>query len=358
MNDLRVIWAIAIKDIVDAVRNRVTLGALVSVLFLVGIYRVLPALQSLDEPPNVLAYDAGNSALIAYLENSRAIELWTGYRSETHMQEKLADGDVPELGLVIPADFDQALASDREAALQGYVMYWVSEDDTAELKRYVEGEVSRLLGRPVSIQLEGNVVYMQPASRGVGLLAGLGIGLVVLIIGVSLVPHLILEEKQGKTMDVLLVSPAGPFHVTVAKAIAGLFYAAVAVGVALALNHRLVTQWWLAALATLWGALFSIALGLLLGSLFETRQQLMLWAWMVIASLLIPMFLTVMQALLPAWLIALLRWVPSVALFDLLRVSFSNQASFGLYGPQLALLLACAAVLLALLAWRVRRSDR
>jgi ABC-2 type transport system permease protein len=351
---LRILWAIAAKDITDVVKNKIILIGLLSMLFVVGVYRVMPALESWGKVPNVLVYDAGNSALVTLMGNSQAFELWTGYRSEAQMKEKLANGQVPELGLAIPAGFD----SGEGAVLQGYVLYWVDEDDAIALKRLVEEEISRLLGRPVSIQLEGNVVYMQPDSSGLGLPASMGMVFVILMIGVSLVPNLILEEKQGKTMDALLVSPAGPIHVTLAKAIAGLFYAAVTVGVALAVNYRLITHWWLTTCVAFCGALFAVAVGLLLGSLIETRQQLMLWAWMVIIPLFLPMMLSVLGDLLPAWLHAIFRWIPSVALFKALRVSFSNQASFGLYGPPLALILACAAALLAVVAWRVRWLDR
>ncbi len=350
----RIIWAITAKDITDAVKNKTILISLLSMFFLVGMYRILPALESMGQAPNVLVYDTGNSTLVTLMENSQAFELWTGYRSEAYMKEKLAGGQVPELGLVIPANFDAG----SEATLQGYVLYWVDEDDAIALKQLVEEEISRLAGRPVSIQLEGNVVYMQPDSSGLGLLAGMGITFVILMIGVSLTPNLILEEKQGKTIDALLVSPAGPVHVTLAKAVAGLFYTAVVVGVALAVNYRLITQWWLTTCVALCGALFAVALGLLLGSLVETRQQLMVWAWSVIVPLFLPMMLSILRDLLPAWLNAIFRWIPSVALFKALRVSFSNQATFALYGPPLALILAWTAALLALVAWRVRRSDR
>jgi ABC-2 type transport system permease protein len=351
---LRVIWAISIKDITDAVKNRTTLGVLLSVLFIVGVYQVLPALENIGQAPNVLVYDPGDSALVTMMANSQVFELWTGYRSEAQMKEKLANGQVPELGLTIPADFD----SGSKAPLQGYVLYWVDEDDAVALKRLVEEEISRLAGRTVSIQLAGNAVYMQPDSTGLGLPTSMGMVFAILMIGVSLVPNLILEEKQNKTMDALLVSPAGPVHITLAKAIAGLFYASVVVAVTLAVSHRLITQWWLTACTALCGALFAIALGLLLGSLIETQQQLMVWAWMVIIPLFLPVMLSVLRDLLPAWLQAIFQWIPSVALFRALRVSFANRSSFALYGPPLALILAWTATLLTLVAWRVRRSDR
>ena len=39
---LRVVLAIAAKDITDAVRNRTILGSLISVLFMIVFYQILP----------------------------------------------------------------------------------------------------------------------------------------------------------------------------------------------------------------------------------------------------------------------------------------------------------------------------
>jgi hypothetical protein len=147
-------------------------------------------------------------------------------------------------------------------------------------------------------------------------------------------------------------------HVMMAKAVAGLCYAAVGVSVAFALNAALIVQWWLAILAALCGSLFTVGLGLFLGSLTETRQQTMLWTWGMAVPLFVPMILSVLSDLLPVWLTVVLRWAPSVALLDLLRISFSNQTGIALYGPRFALILGSTALIVALVAWRLRRADR
>jgi ABC-2 type transport system permease protein len=47
---------------------------------------------------------------------------------------------------------------------------------------------------------------------------------IMLTMGILLVPTLMLEEKQTRTMDALLVSPASISQVVIGKAIAGFFY--------------------------------------------------------------------------------------------------------------------------------------
>ena len=356
-DNLRIIGAIVAKDMVDGLKNKTTLSVLLSILFIVAFYRVMPALTGREEVPNVLVYDAGHSSLVTALENSSAVKQYT-YPSQEKMEHTLANGDVPELGLVIPADFDQVVAAGNSPELQGYVMHWVSQADAAELKQYVEAHVTELAGVPVHIQMDGNVVYMWPDSTGAGLLTTLAMVIVIVMVGITFVPHMMIEEKRARTLDALLVSPAGPVQVTIAKALTGLFYCVLGMGIVLVLNYNLIIQWWLAILATMCGSLFAVALGLLLGTLIETRQQFTLWSWVLIVPLLIPTFLSIMTDLLPGWLLGVFQWIPSVALFRVLRVSTSNQAQFGLYGPRLALMLAYAVLVLALVAWRIRRADR
>lgn len=352
LSHLRVILAIALKDITDAIKNRTILVVLLMIAFILGMYRLLPALESLGQAPSVLVYDAGNSALVAQLERSQVVALWSGYASEAQLKEKLASGQVPELGLVIPADFD---AGDT-ATLQGYVLHWVEAEDALALKQRVEGEIARITGRPVAIQL--NIITTEPNSNGLDLLAAMGLSFAMLLVGVALVPNLMLEEKQAQTINALLVSPAGPVHVTLAKAVAGLLYAAVTAAVALAFYSQLVTQWALTTGVALCGALFAVSLGLLLGTLTHTRQQLTVWAWGAAAPLILPLTLSMLGPLLPGWLLSILRWIPSVALLEALRLSFSEQATAAHLGLLLVPVFACTVAFLAAVAWQIRRLDR
>jgi ABC-type transport system involved in multi-copper enzyme maturation permease subunit len=355
--DLRIVWAIAAKDIGEALRNKNTISVLLSVLFIIVMYRALPALEQGNAPPNVLLYDAGESALVVALENSQAVELYT-YNSAEDMKHYLANGQMPELGLVIPAGYDQALAAGDPVALQGYVLHWVDQGDILELERLVEGEATRLMGAPVSIQIAQERIYPWMDSGGVSVLTGLAIGFVALMTGMILPPHLMLEEKQAHTMDVLLVSPAGAAHVVIAKALTGLFYCFLALGVTFILNFSQIATWPLALLTAFVGSLFAVSLGLLLGTALENRQQLILWAWVLLIPMMMPMLLSLMDDLLPETWLRIFDWVPTVVMFRLFRASFSNRVDWIAELPQLAYVFVWALVVLLIVAWLVRRQDR
>jgi ABC-2 type transport system permease protein len=354
---LRITWAITAKDIVDALKNKITLGVILPALFVVVAYRMLPSLFLGDEQPNLLLYDAGESSLVTALEESIAFKLHV-YPTEELMQGDLAEGILPELGLVIPADYNQVLAEGGEPILDGYMLNWVSEKKSSELKRLAEQEILELTGNQVQIQTEGNVAYTRAESFGFGWLNSLGLVVLLTMIGVSLAPNIMLEEKQTKTIDVLLVSPANPSQVVIGKALTGLFFCLLCVFAALIINYALVTHWGIAILATLIGSAFAVALGLLLGTTFETRQQLTLWAWVLIIPLFVPMMLGILADILPGGVISVFQWIPTVALTKVFRVSFAANAPFDVFGPQLALVLAYTIAVLGLVTWVVRRSDR
>ncbi len=358
-NSFRITWAITAKDLVDGLKNKTTLSVLLSILFLVLFYKYLPMLAD-EDVPTLLVYDAGSSALVTALENSAAVNTRT-YPSEDKLRQSLAnESQLPELGLVIPADFDQVVAVGGTPEIQGYVLHWVSASEVEALKQTVEAHLAELAGVPVRIRLE--VYIAPPNAKGLGIPMGIAMVFAVLLIGIAFVPNLMFEEKRTKTLEALLVSPAGPVEVTLAKALTGLIYALLSLAVAFAINYALIVQWWLAIVAAIAGSLFAVSLGLVLGTVLQNRQQLMLWAWFVIIPLFLPVLLVVigeqlLADLLPMWLVAATQWIPSAAMLDLLRASFSNQSQIALWAPPLALILAWTIPILAGVAWLVRRAE-
>ena len=159
-------------------------------------------------------------------------------------------------------------------------------------------------------------------------------------------------------MEVLLVSPASVSQIVTGKALAGLFYCLAAAVVAVAFNSAAVVHWGLLILAVITGALLVIAVGLVLGSLFEAAQQMSLWAAIPLAGLLLPVILVSMDMSLPPWLDTLFPWLPTVALAKIFLLSFSGSATLMRALPDLAIVMGWALPIYAIVVWIVRRSDR
>jgi ABC-2 type transport system permease protein len=355
VNHLRIIWAITSKDLVDAVKNKNVLGVIIPALFVIVIYRFMPAMTAEDGPPALLLYDTGNPVMMALLEESPAVDLYT-YESEERMLYYLSNGEQPELGLVLPLGFDQMVATEQPLELQGYMLHFFTPEELSEIQHYMQDEFEYLLGQPVVIKIEK--IQLQPETHGITVLASMGFTFVILMVGMIAIPHMMLEEKQNKTLDAMLVSPASSSHVVAAKALTGIIYALITYSIGLILFHAVIVNWGLALTSGFLGALFAVSLGLLLGILVDNRQQLVLWGWVGVVPLFLPMMLSIMDDLLPPWLITIFKWVPSTALMRAIRSSMVATPPIEYYLPQLAVLLVSAALILAVDIWLVRRTDR
>lgn len=355
--NLRIIWAITAKDLVAALKNRNSLINIVLVLLIMLFFREYDNLMHGDDPPNLLIYDAGGSSLVAQLEESPALDLYR-YDSAARLDEMMGAGDAREMGVIIPAGFDQMVASGQPLTLEGYVVQWVSDADARALQAEFEREIGRLVGRPVAIHLDGNRVMVRPDAGGPITMAALTVVYVLLMTGIGVVPTLMIEEKSDKTIDALLVSPARSSHLTIAKALTGLFYVLAIIAVTYLVHAGFINHWQVAVPLALAGALFCVALGLLFGTLFDSRQQLSLWGFIAAAVLFLPVVFSTLGDIMPAAVMAVVGWIPTTALVQVFWVACSAAAPLADYGWRLAYLTGWALALLAAVAWLVRRSDR
>ena len=143
----RIIWAIASKDIVMAIKNRTTLANMIIVLLMIMVFRGLPNLIG-QEDRFLIVYDAGDSRLLAELETHPQFNPLRA-TSMQRFRELLDDLDVHSLGLVIPADYDHIADSGRQPVLDGYFV-WPNRFAVDELRSDYEGRLSELAGQPIA----------------------------------------------------------------------------------------------------------------------------------------------------------------------------------------------------------------
>ncbi len=354
-DNLNIIWTIASKDIVDALKNRVVVSMIIMLSIMLLVPKMLPYI--FEQPQTVLpVYDMGDSRLVAELKTAPDISLQK-LRSEQELQTALCSAIYPLIGLRIPVDFDQVVAAGRQVEIQGYVC-WSKRHQVSEARPKLEDMLSQSLGQPVTIQIEGKIVY--PPSDGVLLLslATVNSVLMILVMGIFLVPSLLFEEKETKTIQALLVSPASIGQVVVGKALAGLFYILVTAVMIFAISWADVTHWGMVLLFVIGGGIFSVAVGLVLGSFYE-KQQDMVGGMTALPLLLVSaIFVKMLGMELPAMVESILPWVPSVALAEICRAAFSETVSTTRVWANLSIVLAVSLPLYALVIWKVQRSDR
>jgi ABC-2 type transport system permease protein len=352
---LNIIWTIASKDIVDALKNRVVASMIIMLSIILLVPKMLPYI--FEQPQTALPiYDMGDSRLVADLKNTSGI-LVQKIRSDQELRTALCSAVYPLIGLHIPADFDQAIAAGQQIEIQGYAC-WSKRHQVSDVKPKLEEILSHSLGQPVSIHIEGNIVY--PSSDGVLLLSISTINsvLMILMMGIFLVPSLFLEEKETKTMQALLVSPANIGQVVVGKALAGFFYILVTAVMIFAISWAEVIHWEMVILFVIGGGFFSVAVGLVLGSFYEKQQDMVGWMTVLLLLLVGAILVKMLGVELPALVENLLPWVPSVALAEVCRAAFSEIVPTTQVWTNLGIILTVSLPMYALVTWKVRRSDR
>jgi ABC-2 type transport system permease protein len=353
LDSLYIAWTIASRDIVDALRHKKTRVNIMLMFGLVVFFYYFSTVRSFDKRIDVVFYDQGDTSLS--LESSKLEDGYSFTFQEASSWQEMQDRmGWKELGLVIPADFDQALESGGELVLQGYIA-WVHRAQAAKLESKYSAKLTELLGRPARVNIGENFVIprseVQNSSTPANMLFAM------LWMGIAIVPHLMLEEKKTKTLEALLLSPASAGQVVLGKALTGSFYVLLAGGLSLAFNSAYVAHWGLALLALSCSALFAVALALLMGTYIQSEQQFSLWSWIIMVGLLIPA-LFANEPLLTVGFRAIISWVPTAALAKLFQFSFSSGAPLDQILSNLAIALGGTALLFGLVVWLLRRSDR
>lgn len=352
---MNIIWTIASKDIIDALKNKVVVSMIIMLSIVLLMPKVLPLI--FEQSQTVLpVYDMGDSRLVAELKNVRGISVQK-LRSEQELKTALCSAVYPLIGLRLPADFDQAIATGGQVKIQGYVC-WSKRHKISELQPKLEEILSQSLGLPVTIQIEGNIVYSPSGGVLFLSLATINSVLMILMMGIFLVPGLLFEEKEAKTMQALLVSPASIGQVVIGKALAGWFYILVTAVVIFTISWAEVIHWDMVILFVIGGGFFSVAVGLVLGSFFEKQQDITGWMAALLLLLIGAIFVKMLDIELPALLEGILPWTPSVALAEICRASYSESVSPAQVLTNMGIVLAVSLPLYALVIWKVRRSDR
>ena len=358
VESLHIVWTIGSKDIVDSVRNKLIISLILGMGFMLLMPKVMGLMFVSTETP-VLVYDPGESRLTAALDDSDQYQVQRA-RSLVEMEQILGGagfGLGVEFGLAAPDDFDQVLKAGGQPELDGYVA-WANRTKASQFETDYEEQIEEMVGRPVRINVEGNIVY-PPSGSGLWLLMiTITPVTVILMMGISLVPALLFEEKQTKTMEALLVSPAGIGQVVVGKAVAGLFYVLVTAGVVFAINWAGVVHWEVALLFVLGIGLFSVGVGLALGSFFERQQDVAGLTMLLLVVFVGTLLVNMLDLDIPAAVQALLPWVPSVALAEIIRFVFLETVPWGEALAHLGRVIGISLLLYAVVVWRVRRSDR
>lgn len=352
-----VISAITRKDVVDAIRHRYLLTALVTPLFVALLFRVLLPGATGDKLLTVVVHDSGSSGLVTELRKTPQISVVSaGSADETAGEVKRIKATG---GLVVPAGFDADLAANKQPQLTIYVNNQKTVFEQAGFRRLLDQLVRSFAKQPepahlvwVDVDKDAN----EPTRLGARLDQMLLPLLLILTFGMTgafVVPLLIVEEKEKRTLDFLLSSPASLKEIIAGKALTGVVYTLLIAGLLLGINRQSVQNWPLTLLTIVVGLLFVVGVGLVLGSVLKNTMQVNTWASLVLILLMAPSFPSIG---ITGWFDKAMRVIPTYYLSEALKLSMAGTMSTQLW-MHLAVLLVCTVIVFFVAAWALHRRN-
>ena len=348
----RIVLALASKDIVDALKNKTTFTMLIGLFFVMLTAQALPIVLKLDNRPRVGIFDAAQSDVADVLRREGVAQIYE-LRSQDQAMSLAQESSAPLVAVTLPEDWPE---SEGPLLVEGYMVHWIRPQPAADLIARSEALLTAVTNRPVTIQRQS--VYPTPESGGRIVMVSLGLVIVITMITAILVPYLLLEEKTAHTLDVLRVSPASVSQIIWGKGLAGMVYGILAAAVFLSFNIWMVNQWGVMVLAIVTGTLFGVMVGLLIGIITENEGTMQMWLGLLMVLFVFPSLIgSFASGRLPEWVLSLLNWLPTSAMFSLIRLSFSNAWQPGQIALNVAIIFVGALLFFGLTIWRLSRWE-
>jgi hypothetical protein len=320
-NHFKIIMAIAFKDISQAIKDRMILGVIIGVLFLILPAQLLPIILQNENTPLAVISGREPTALANALTNLPDTSAFT-VKNLPDLQDAIASRTGNIIGLVLPEDFSEKVPTKEQINIQAYVTHWTKSDDAAMLIDHFENKIHLLTDSPVEITIVDDQIYPDEDTRGSQVMFILQLVNAIMTTSLVLVPYLIMVEKETHTLDVLLVSPASLTDLMIGKSLVGVFYSVIAVIIVMIFNIKIVAHWPLLLLSILSGIAFAVIMGVFIGLSFENFQQATFAMSILVMIAMAPAFIKlILTVSLPKVLDIIVTWLPSGQLAKLLFMS-------------------------------------
>jgi ABC-2 type transport system permease protein len=290
---------IAAKDLVDAIRNYRLLAI---ILFPIG-FSVLFGFLWGNTPTTtgIVAYDPGGSRLVESLTALDGWSLWA-VASEAEVESTVIEKQALA-GIILPADFDARLAAGERPPLK--LILNGAQERRANARRLVIDLILAQSRQPLPVDWFESTINSPAPGAGTAPTAGPGSALRglplqayllvmwsmmgIAMVGMYMVPTLLVEEKERKTLDAVLVAPVSYVDLIVGKALVGVVYAVLSAGLVFVLNPSVRVDSILALIGIgLLSALFATLIGLWFGGMVDNTQSLNTWSGFPLLAFLLP----------------------------------------------------------------------
>jgi ABC-2 type transport system permease protein len=224
--------------------------------------------------PRLGIVDEDISQLPAIASTYESIQL-TEYRSATILNKAVEGGNV-DAGIVIPAGFDDAAAAGNPNLT---IYIWgeslasnrnILQSTVSQMVRQIAGQDASFtisIDDPSGIEREEGIPWSQRLSPFIVVMP-------IVMGGIYLTATSVVQEKERKTLNALVVTPASLTEVYLAKALLGFVFSLIMGLIILLLTSSLGNQPWLLMLFIALGTVMAVELGLIFSSFVSNINTL------------------------------------------------------------------------------------
>ena len=366
--NLSVIMAIVRKDMLDVIRNRTTLFALLTPLFIAVLYWVLSIALSGDTT-TLVVYNPGHSALISRetLPTNTQWKIMDAPAADAVRTMVDTNTENAAVGVVVPPDADAVLRAGGHPPVVVYFHGAKYSDFSQQLfLATLVANGQRIGGQQPLLQLTPTVLRATPeqaaGDQGLSRLQAT-FGMVALLVGLLstgllLVPTLLVEEKEKKTLRLILSAPASYADVVIGKMLVGLIYT-VLLGAVLLLISRIplsaVPQ--VIYFGLLGGILFLLC-GVLVGIISKTGVEVNTYGTLIFLLAMVPIIFSMPGLdLIQGWLGTLIRLIPNFYVVDGMGRALQDTTTPESFVLNTGVTLAAIVAIFALATWSLRRQQ-
>lgn len=363
MTHLRSTFAIVRKDILDILFSVPTVSMLLMPVVLSILFAMLSGILG-NPPATLLIYNPEHSRVGQVVSQSLSASQVTSASFSDEVTSAFAPGKSPSytVGMVVPPGFDASL----ERGEHPQVLLYFNNNQMNALQRQRVASAVADYASSVSHALP-TVIITPATSDPATLLFNLDLSafyvalalLTSISVGISLVSTLLVEEKERKTLRMLLIAPATLTDVVLGKLLVGMIYQLLVSIVILTLLHGFVGNLPLVLLFVLLIAGFGLALSLLAGSFFHTTGGLGGFLGIVSLLFVLPaVFASALGAFFGTGLLqGIMHLLPTYYMADGLLNALQSQGTIASASLDLSITIGAMLVCLIAAVWILHRQT-
>jgi ABC-2 type transport system permease protein len=355
------IKTILLKDLKDVIRDSRILVAILTPLLIGVLYNF--TFQDDTTPTATIAVAGDDSELPSQLQRAAGAAVNIHIQNEPDeaaVRSVVIDQQDADIGLVIPAGFDEAIKAGQSPELTV-----ILPADPSLAGSLIAGLIDPVLrseaGQAPPAQIQVVSAEPNPADQDLIDVVGLrswavvgSLALSVVMTAMFAVPMVLAEESEKKTLDALVMI-ASYAEVIIAKALLGIVLVAVTATILLEITNLDVVKPALMLLGMLAMAAALIGAGLLMAGLFKSTAQINTWSGLIVLPFIFPAFVVGLPV--PDWVDKLATAFPTGAGTKVLLNSISEITLFPDNPLYFAIMLGWGVLFYGLLLLRLNRRQ-